>query len=838
MTRSRRNVLKLGLGAGAVSLLKLAPAGAELSTAPSAAESTPTQPTLAARPLPLSAVRLLGGPLKRAQDADLEYLLSLEPDRMLASYRRNAGRTTKAEPYGGWDGGGKNLTGHIAGHYLSAVSIMSAATGNRECLDRARYIVKALKGVQDAHGDGYLSALDGGRKCFEALARGEIKTRSFDLNGEWSPWYTLHKTFAGLRDAYRFTGDAMALAIETKFAAWAERTLSGLSAEQLQRMMETEFGGMNEVLVDLFADTGDRRWLTLSYAFEHRVFIEPLARHQDDLAGLHANTQIPKLLGSAARFASTRQPEDLLAASFFFDRVAQHHSFATGGHGTDEYFGPPDHLGDRVDGRTAESCNVYNMLRLGRRLFAIAPDARYADFQERALFNHALASFDPDAGRMSYMVPVGPGVTHEYQDMLQSFTCCVGTGMENHALAGDGLYFEAGDRLWVNLYAPSSAAWSGAGARLTMDSDLPEGESARLTLGLDAPRELTLSLRRPYWSGDGFAVAVNGVAVATKLPEPSPRDPRHQPYGFPFPVSSYVDLRRTWRDGDVVEVRLPKTLRLEPTPDVPTRVAILWGPLVLAGDLGPEPPRGTGTGEDGELEETGPAQTPPIVPVLLGTGSPVGAWVRPVAGEPGRFRTDGVGREPNSAGQAYDIDLVPFYRLHRRTYTTVWDLVSPTDWPALKAGYGREEERRRRLDAATVAFVAPGDRTSEPLFNYQAGADATPQRMAGRPGRAAHSWFAYDLPLEPGQPMAIVATYYTADRRTSPATFEILVDGQRVAEQTVERTDPGRFFDVTYPLPEATVRGKRAITVRFQAKENSQIAAVYGVRTVRAGAVP
>lgn len=849
MTLSRRNVLKLGLGAGAATLFDAIPAGAvdvERAAARSRVNTlfAPARKrVLSARPMPLHDVRLLGGPLKTAQEADITYLLELEPDRMLAFYRKNAGLTPKAEGYGGWDGPGRNLTGHIAGHYLSAISAMWAATGDRRFKDRVDYMVNELKAVQDKHGDGYLVALEGGRKSFGALAKGEIKAAAFDLNGEWSPWYTLHKTFAGLRDAYRFTGNHTALDVETKFAAWAEGILKNLDHAQIQQMLETEFGGMNEVLVDLYADTGDPRWLKLSYAFEHEALIYPLQRHQDILGGTHANTGIPKLIGSAERYIYTQQPADLVAAAFFYDRVVQHHSFSTGGHGTDEYFGPSDHIGDRVHGRTAESCPVYNMLKMSRQLFSMAPDAHYADFHERAQFNHALASFDPVARRMSYMVPVGPGVTHEYQDMFHSFTCCVGTGMETHALAGDGLYYESGDKLWVNLYAPSTAKWVAAGVMLRMDSEFPEGETAKLTLALQKPKQFTLAMRRPYWAGDGFTITVNGRAVDASgaSNSASARTPggragqRRSLYAPPQPVSSYVELNRTWRDGDVVEVTLPKSLRLEPTPDMPQRVAVMWGPLVLAGDLGPEPPRGRSRGENGELlEESGAAPRAPVVPVFVAAGIPVSDWVKPVPGAPGRFRTVGVGREPDAAGAEREVDLVPFYRLHRRTYSTYWDLLTPTEWAAQKVEYGRAAERQRRLEAASVAWVRPGNAASEKAFGYQAGSNATLQRMSSRSGRAARSWFSYTMPVDAAHPMAVVATYYSADRRTSPASFDILLDGQLLAEQKVARTDPGRFFDVTYPVPAALVQGKASVTLRFQAREGSQVAAVYGVRMVRA----
>jgi len=827
MTLSRRNAIKLGLGAGAgaVPLLGYAPL---LVEAEARAPRARSGEVVKARPLPLSAVRLLAGPLKHAQELDASYLLALEPDRMLAYYRDRAGLRPKAEPYGGWDGDGRNLTGHIAGHYLSAVSLMWSATGDPRFKQRADYIVGELKQVQDAHRDGFLSALKGGRTAFDELSRGEIRSAAFDLNGEWSPWYTLHKTYAGLRDAYRHARNRTALDVEIKFAAWAERVLSRLDDAQLQHMMNTEFGGMNEVMCDLYADTGDARWLALSYKFEHRAFLEPLERHQDDLAGTHANTQIPKILGSAARFLYTGTPSDLLAAGFFWDRVVQHHSFSSGGHGKDEYFGPADELSDWIDGRTAETCNVYNMLKLTRRLFSFWPDPHYADYHERALFNHMLASIDPADGRVCYMVPVGPAVTHEYQDMFRDFTCDVGTGMENHALHGDGIYYEGDDRLWVNLYVPSSATWAKTGVELTMETDFPEGETAKLALRLRAPREFTLALRRPYWTGQGFLVKLNGQIVEPGQ-EPAPdsldRTGRSQYRRPAYEPSSYLELKRRWTSGDVVEVALPKTLHLEPLPDNPHRLSLMWGPLVLAGDLGPEPDGHRGEG----------ARPAPPVPVFV-TADPVATWLKPVAGAPGHFRTDGVGREPDARGRVSDVDFQPFFRLHRRTYSTYWDLFTPAEWDRQKTAYAAEAERLRKLAAATVAYLQPGEVVFERQFNYQAGEAAQPQRILGRPGRRGRTWFSYDLPVEPSHPMVLITTYFSGDRRGTPADFGIQVDGGSIGDQQLGLSDPHRFFDLEYRLPEDLVRGKSKVTVRFQAKQGSQIATVFGLRMIRGDA--
>jgi DUF1680 family protein len=778
-----------------------------------AAPVTPAVPSVA-HPLPLSAVRLTGGPLKHAQDLDARYLLQLEPDRMLAFLRTRAGLEPKAKGYGGWDGGtGKQLTGHIAGHYLSGVSYMFAATGDPRFKERADYIVKELKEVQDKRGDGYLGAITDnqgtdGEVLFNQVAQGNIRSGGFDLNGLWSPWYVEHKLFAGLRDAYRYTGNRTALEVEIKFAAWAEGILSKLDDTQLQRMLNTEFGGMNDVAADLYADTGDKRWLALSDKFEHWAIVHPLAQDQDILAGKHGNTQVPKMLGELTRYIYSGNEADGRAARFFWESVALHHSFATGGHGKNEYFGQPDKLNDMVDGRTCETCNVYNMLKLTRSLFALQPDIRYADFHERALFNHILASIDPADGWVCYMVSVGRGVTHEYErNMLDGgFTCCVGSSMESHALHADGLYYEAGDKLWVNLYAPSTAEWKSAGASLVMDTSFPEGDSANLKLTLAAPRQLTLAFRRPAWATDGFSVKVNSEPVRD-LPAPG----------------SYVELKRTWKSGDTVALVLPKTLRAEPLPDNPWRVALMWGPLVLAGDLGPEQEGRRGRARAAD------ASGQPAVPVFIAAERPVAEWLKPVPGKSGEFHTE-------SVGKSRDVDFIPFYRLHRRTYGIYWDLFTPEEWQQKAVAYAASQEKQRKLEAATVASVQPGEMQPETDHNYQ-GEGAAVARVMDRAARRGGQWFSFDLSVEPAHPMALLVTYSNDEQQQR--SLEVLVDGQRVGEQTIERRTPEqdpRFFDVEYRVAADLVKAKQKVTVRFQATNGNKLGTVCGIRMVRADA--
>lgn len=745
-------------------------------------------------PLPLEDVRLTAGPLKQAQDKDAEYLLQLEPDRMLAFLRKRAGLEPKAKGYDGWDGDGRNLTGHICGHYLSAVSIMYAATGDSRFKERVAYIVDQLEEVQQKNGNGYLGALEGGQEMFAQVAKGDIRSGGFDLNGQWAPFYTLHKMYAGLRDAYRFAGNKKALQLEIGFSAWCENILKDLNDEQIQKMLNTEFGGMNEVFADLYADTKDDRWLKMSYKFEHHLIIDPLKSRKDELAGKHGNTQIPKVLGSLARSLATGNEEDYKVAYNFWDLVVSNHTYATGGHGKDEYFGDPDKLSDRVDGRTCETCNVYNMLKLTRRLFAFMPDDAYAGYQERALYNHILSSISLKTGQTCYMVPVGRGVQREYGDMFHSFTCCVGSGMESHALHGDGIYYvTTNGMIFVTLFADSKATWKANGVTVEQKTDFPLGENVQFIFKMEKPIDFVFLFPKPKWVGDGFTVKVNRQLGTST-----------QKFGW-------VHLNRTWKNGDVVDVLLPKTLRLEATPDNPNRAAILWGPLVLAGDLG----------EENKFE----SWKPNAVPVIdTEKKNDVASWLKPVKGETlGTFRTEGV-------GQNKDVTFKPFYLLPHRTYGIYWDFFTHREWLEREEQYVAEQKRLARLVAATVGFAQPGEMQPERDYNQQ-GEETWADRVAGRACRRGKKWFSFDLPVDEKDPMTLTVTYYKDEWRKR--TFTISADGVKLGEQIIPGREGLKFFDVNYSLPPDLVKGKTKVTIRFEATGGNEIGAVFGLRTYR-----
>jgi hypothetical protein len=444
------------------------------------------------------------------------------------------------------------------------------------------------------------------------------------------------------------------------------------------------------------------------------------------------------------------------------------------------------------------------MIKMARTLFSIDPDIRYADYHERALFNHILASQDPDDGRVSYMVPVGRGVQHEYQDKFGDFTCCVGSAMESHALHGYGIYYESGEKVWVSLYAPSTVDWKDQGVKLEVTTDFPIGESASLKITPKSPRKFTLALRRPYWAGTGFTVRVNGQALKN-VPQPD----------------SYVEITRTWKSGDTVELMLPKTLRKEPLPDNPNRFALLWGPLVLAGDLGKE--------MDIETWERLGAKATADVPVFVASEQSLEKWLKPVAGRPGAFRT-------TSVGLTTDIDFVPFYQLPRRRYAIYWDMFTPDEWQKKSAAYAAELEKRKKLEEATVAFAQPGQMQAERDFNQQ-GEDSSPLQLEGHFGRQGTKWFSFDLAVDTIHPMALVITYSNDARR--PTHCEVLVDGRKVGEEVGERRSPEqdiRFLGVEYAIPADLLKDKKKVTVRFEATNGDATPGVFGVRMVRADA--
>jgi DUF1680 family protein len=743
---------------------------------------------LKAQPFDLQDVRLLDGPFKHAMEMDGKYLLELEPDRLLHRFRLTAGLPPKGPIYGGWEAQG--ISGHTLGHYLSACSMLYAASGDARYRQRVDYIVGELALCQSKRADGYVGGIPDADRIFKEVSEGNIRSQGFDLNGGWVPWYTLHKLFAGLIDAYFYCDSAKAKAVATRLADWAIRITSKLTDAQWQKMLACEHGGMNEAMANLYAITGETKYLDLARKFHHKAVLDPLERGVPHLAGLHGNTQIPKVIGAAREYELTGAARYHAIATVFWNAVVKHHTYAMGGHGSGEYFGPPDKLSDRLTPTTAETCNTYNMLKLTRHLFSWDPRVEYMDFYERALYNHILASQDPETGMMCYYVSLQPGNSKTYSTPFDSFWCCVGTGMENHVKYGDTIYFHDADSLYLNLFIPSELHWKEKGLTVRQETRFPQEDTTRLTFDCAKPVALTLRLRCPSWCAGPVTVKVNGRA-----------------WKLAARPGEYAAVHRSWKRGDRVEIHLPMRLHEEPMPDNANRVALLDGPIVLAGDLGPQ------------------AQPSPRVPVFVTEGKPLESWLEPNTGKPLSFETHEVGRPA-------DVALIPFYRTGHERYSVYWDLFTEDAWKQREAEYRAEEARQRELAARTVDYLAIGEMQPERDHHVQ-GERTGAGDFGGRKWRHAlgGGWFSFEMAVPRDQPADLVLTYWGSD--SGGREFDILVDGVKVATQVLNNNQPGQFFDVIHPLPDELTRGKEKVTVRLQGHPERTAGGLFGARTVR-----
>lgn len=739
-----------------------------------------------ARPVTLSDVRLLEGPFKRSQDIHSKYLLSLKPDRLLARYRIEAGLASQASNYPGWED--KELPGVAGAFYLSGCARMYAVTGDRRFLDRVNTMLEGLEACQKGHGDGYLLATRHGRKIFTELERGDIRlTEGWLVNGEAEPYYAMEKLFSGLRDAYRIAGERKGLTIAVGLADWLDRHTAHFNDETLQRIMSTEFGGINWVLADLYADTGNPRYLALSRRWQHKAILDPLSRGEDILPGNHANTQFPKISGLAARYPYSGDPFDRITAEFFWDRVAHHHSYVTGDNSLAEFFGPPDRLNERLGGNTTESCNAWNMLRLTSLLFAIEPRADLADFAERVLWNHVLPAQNPDDGRICYFLPLESGHVKPYEPLYDRFACCTCSGLDSYARHADTIYYEAGDTLFVNQFIASEVSWKGASVRL--ETAIPAEGTARFLISCEKPRNFRLALRCPHWASDGIRLTINGTSLPVS--------------GQP---GNYVVLEREWKKGDIVDVQLPLPIHLEAMPDNPRRVAFFKGPVLLAGDLG--------SGD---------------VPVLVASELPGPALLRAIEGTSSSYRLAGVGRP-------CDITLQPFYGLHGRRYAVYWDVVTPQQWSAIEAERAAARARKKAIVERTVDRVEIGVSESEGAHHLKcehsnAGRGAYGKFMETHWRDAADGWFSYELRVISGTETELLCTFWGKEQ--GARKFDVLIDGQKVAALALDSNHPEAFYDEVMRVPPASVRGKEHVTVRFQARPGNVAGGLFDLRILR-----
>ena len=738
----------------------------------------------------LRDVELLeGSPFKNAMDKDGAYLLEIEPKRLLHRFYENAHLPAKDSVYGGWESEG--LSGHTLGHFLSALSMMYASTGDKRFKQRVDLIVNELEKCQKARKTGYIGAIPNEDSIFAKVSRGDIKSGGFDLNGGWSPWYTVHKLMAGLFDAYLYCDNKKAVKLVTGMAEWTYNTINHLSQEQLDKMLRCEYGGMNDVLANIYRITGSKKWLDLSYKFFDNFVMEPLSKNIDPMPGKHSNTQVPKAIGSAAQYAITGNERDKTIASFFWTTMVAHHSYVIGGNSNYEYCGEPDKLNDRLSDNTAETCNSYNMLKLTRHLFTWEPDSKLADYYERTLYNHILASQNPTDGMMCYFVPLRMGAKKIFSDKFNTFTCCVGSGMENHSKYAESIYYEGADgSLYVNLFIPSKLTWKSNGVTITQTTSFPESAQTVFTIQTSEPKQFTMRFRSPSWASKGMLMKINGIK--TRLIKDD---------------NGYIGINRTWKNNDVITLEIPMSIYTSSMPDNRNRIAILYGPVVLAGQLGTEMPD-------------------PIygAPVLLTDNRNVADWVQPVA-DTFLYRLNGVGKPK-------DVELAPFYKIYDQYYSVYWDYFTNNEWLQRQAAYETEKKKQKELEERTIDVMRLGEMQPERDHNLKTSEQSYAEIALGRGGREVRKggFFSFEMKVLPDVESVLLLSYLGDDKGRA---FDILIDGVKIASQELKGAETGRFFDVEYPIPRELLKGKTKVVVRIQAHPDQTAGRVFSPRILK-----
>ena len=761
---------------------------------------------------PLGDVTLLDGPLKKARDLNVRTLLQYDCDRLLAPYRKEAGLTPKAKAYPNWDG----LDGHVGGHYLTALAL-NAATGNTECRERMEYMISELQECADANnrnhpewGRGYVGGMPNSERIWSTFKKGDFGT----YFGSWAPFYNLHKMYAGLRDAWLYCGNEQAKKLFLGFCDWAIDLTAGLTDAQMEQMLGNEHGGMNEVLVDAYAITKEKKYLDVARRFSHRRLLTPMSQRQDNLDNMHANTQVPKVVGfeRIAELSGDETYHD--AGAFFWDVVTGERSLAFGGNSRREHFPSKDACMDfinDIDG--PESCNTYNMLKLTENLHRRNPEARFADYYELATFNHILSSQHPGHGGYVYFTPARPRHYRNYSAPNEAMWCCVGTGMENHGKYGQFVYTRNASSLFVNLFVASELNWKEKGIVLRQETLFPYAETSRITIA-QGKGAFDLLVRYPGWVKPGeFKVEVNG-----------------QPVGIVTGPSSYVTISRKWKKGDVVDITFPMHNSIKYLPNEPQYIALMHGPILLGMKTGTEDLAHL-IADDSRFGQYASGRKLPVneAPILINNHiSDIANQLQPIAGKPLHFTLSTKMVNP------IHNEIMPFFEIHDSRYMMYWLALSEDSYQSYLDGLAKAEQERQALEARTIDKVQPGEQQPETDHKME-----TDRSEVGnnndtffRDASDGH-YFSY-LMQTGGQTDLSLRLKYWGVGEWKSHEFDILIDDVLVKE--VNNTGKYRISEFkyeTYPIPAHLLKGKTQVRVKFVAKPRKQIGEIYEVRMVK-----
>ena len=761
---------------------------------------------------PLGDVTLLDGPLKHARDLNIKTLLKYDCDRLLAPFRKEAGLEPKAKTYPNWDG----LDGHVGGHYLTAMAI-NASTGDEECRRRMEYMISEIAECAAANrknhpewGIGYMGGMPNSANIWSGFKNGDFRVYS----GSWAPFYNLHKMFAGLRDAWVYCGNEQAKNLFLEFCDWAVNITSKLTDQQMEQMLGNEHGGMNEVIADAYAITGEKKYLECARRFSHKRLLTPLSQRQDCLDNLHANTQIPKVVGFERIAEVSRDEVYHSAASFFWDIVTGERTLAFGGNSRREHFPAKDACMDfinDIDG--PETCNTNNMLKLTEDLHRRNPEARYADFYEQAMMNHILSSQHPEHGGYVYFTPERPRHYRNYSAPNEAMWCCVGTGMENHGKYGQFIYTHVGDALFVNLFVASELNWKERGVVLRQETNFPYSEESRITITKGKGR-FSLLVRYPGWvRPDEFKVEVNGTPVSI-ITGPS----------------SYVTIDRKWKRGDVVTIHFPMHASLKYLPNVPQYVALMYGPILLGMKTGTEDMAHL-IADDSRFGQYASGAKLPIdqAPILINNNiEDIPSQLTPIPGKPLHFTLS------TKMINGISGELQPFFEIHDSRYMMYWLALTEDSYQQYLDRLAQEERERQALEARTIDKVQPGEQQPETDHKMETDGSYTgnSNNVFFRDARDGHS-FSYLMQTGGRTDLSLRLKYWGVGEWKTHE-FDIFVDD--VLVQSVNNTGKYRISEFkyeTYELPATVLKDKKQVRVKFVAKPHRQIGEIYEVRLVQ-----
>lgn len=764
---------------------------------------------------PLGDITLLDGPLKHARDLNVQVLLKYDCDRMLAPYRKEAGLQPRKPSYPNWDG----LDGHVGGHYLSALAI-NAATGNEECRKRMEYMISELQLVLDANNQrheawchNYIGGVPNSAKMWTAFSKGDFGS----YFGTWAPFYNIHKMYAGLRDAWLYCGNEQAKNLFLKFCDWAVDITRDLNDEQMEKMLGNEHGGMNEVLADAYAITGEQKYLNCARRFSHKLLLVPMEEGKDCLDNMHANTQIPKVIGYQRIAELAHDVQYHNASEYFWEIVTRQRSLALGGNSRREHFPTKetciDYIND-IDG--PESCNTYNMLKLTEDLNRVKPDGMYGDFYETAMFNHILSTQHPQHGGYVYFTSARPRHYRNYSAPNKAMWCCVGTGMENHGKYGQFVWTHdkgvkaEDDALYVNLFVASELNWKERKMVIRQQTAFPYAETSVVEVA-KGKGTFILKVRKPSWC-ENFTVKGVGFDADS------------------YEENGFVCMKRKWKKGDQVKISMPMHAYIKPMINVPQYVAIMYGPILLGMKTGTEDMRSliaddSRFGQYAGGKKLALDEAPILLPKHL---DDIAKNLKPVPGKPLHFKL------ATHMENTIDGELQPFFEIHDSRYMMYWLALGENDYKAYMQKLADEEKARQALEARTVDKVNPGEQQPETDHRMETD-DSNKGNTEGiffRDAKDGH-YFSYLMQTKGETNLSLQLKFWGQDEwRTSE--FDIYVNDKLLCSvNNSHRWRTTQFKTVDYAIPSEFVKGKKEIRVKFVAHKGKQVGQIYGVRLVK-----